>query len=352
MVRNRRNNRRRRRNTSRRPRHSSLLTNSPTGVKIQSTRSLTCAPRVIDKTSGKLTPSWVETALPYLTIVMKFVGMLLASPSPLPHLSEKKVVVSSIIQSVLIGAEDIIYDHPITEPFKIDATETDIPKECMKIDYSLARLHSIKVVVSFMGKVSERAGRLAAVLIPLNYEKAVMLNDREGLSGEVVDFKQLTQKPGAVVSPNLRPLTLFHKTRGFTARLAQLGSTDPTYFDSKSKRVYLKGGIPLYELIVGYQDLAAVSSDPKLAYDLSEAALCIEISGDVTLDAPVAQPRYMRSPVRTLFSVNDVSAYTPGERAPVSIPHEDLVLYDGTLRVLADSASVDALVEDFVQMTG
>lgn len=337
MAGKRRHPRRRRRARSKRARTSSILRNLSTGLRgLQSTRSLTFAPKTVDE-NGKVTKSWLETAFPYLVVAMKFVGALLTHPTRLT----KSVAISSTIQSILISAEDILYDHPITTPNRI--TINGVEEEIMNVDYSMVRLTDIKIVISFMGGVSERAGRIAAVLIPLNFEKATELNEDKSRDKEVIDFKQLTQKPGAVVSPNLRPLTIFRKTTGFTARRAMLGdyANRP---DVDGKLVYPRGGLPLFELIVGYQDMAAITSDPKLTYGLDEATLCVEISGNMILDAPVSGPRAMRSLIRTVFTAQNVAAYVPGSRVPVDIPGDQLKLVDGFFELQED---VESMAEAF-----
>lgn len=336
------NNKRRRNRRPRRRvrRQTSVLRNITTGLRgLQSVRSLTFAPKAID-TAGVVTQSWLEKAFPYMVIAMKFVGTLLKSSPPLSD--PKTIQISSTIQSILIGAEDIMYDHPITEPKDIKVNEpgtnTEVTKEIMTCDYSMVRVTEIKIVISFMGSVGLRAGRLAACLIPLNYEKAMELNDNVSRSAEVVDFKQLTQKPGAIVSPNLRPLTIMRKTTGFTARRAMLGSPNFSETDGGFKR-YPRGGLPLYELIVGYQDLAAAKADPKLTYSLEEATLCVEISGNLVLDAPVSSPRALRSEVRSLFSANSITAYKTGSRIPLEIPTTS-VYHDGTQLVVRPDVEI------------
>lgn len=329
MVNNkRRRNRRPRRKVSR---QTSVLRNMTTGLRgVQSTRSLTFAPKAID-TAGVVTDSWLEKAFPYMVIAMKFVGSLITTEQ-----LTKSVRISSTIQSILIGAEDIMYDHPITEPttvtVKVDGV--DVEKEIMHCDYSMVRVTEIKIVISFMGSVGLRAGRLAACLIPLNFEKATELNDSVSRSAEVVDFKQLTQKPGAIVSPNLRPLTIVRKTTGFTARRAMLGSSHDREPSGKVFK-YPRGGLPLFELIIGYQDLAAAEADPKLTYSLEEATLCVEISGNMILDAPVSAPRALRSEVRSLFSSSSITAYRPGTRTPLEIPTSS-IRHDGRCFVVID----------------
>lgn len=332
--------RRNRRNRSRRMRNPSILRNLSTGLRgIQSTRSLTFAPKSVNAASGAVADSWLEKAFPYLVIAMKFVGSLISHP----NYTATSVAISSTIQSILISCEDILYDHPITTPS--DVTVGDKVQEVMHIDYSIARLTEVKIVISLMGGISERAGRIAAVLIPLSLEKATELNKSTAgaRDGEVVDFKQLTQKPGAIVSPNLQPLTIVRRTRGFTARRSMLGDSS----DRTANLGYPLGGLPLFELIVGYQDMAALSSDPKLAYSLSEATLCVEISGNMILDAPVAKPRAMRSLVRTVFSANNVAAYRTGSRIPVQIPMERLKVRDGFLEVQEE---VDSMADAFEQI--
>lgn len=340
MARNRRGRRRTRRRRANNN-ISSLLRNVSTGLRgIQSTRSLTFAPPSISKTTGKVSDSWITKAFPYLSVVMKFVGLLLSNEGPD---MDSTVHISSTIQSILIGAEDILYDHPITTPGSTTVKNKTI--QVMNIDYSMVRLNHIKIVVSLMGKISERAGRLAAVLIPLNYEKALDLNMDEGQSrtAEVVDFKQLTQKPGAIVSPNLRPLTISRRTSGFTARRAELGTSAPR----DANLNYTPGGLPLFELIVGYQDFASISEDPALSYGLDEATLCVEISGSMVLDCPVSAPRSMRSVVRSLFPSNSVTAIDPLTHQRTEIPHTSLRLKDRKLIVLPQ---MDGVSEEFEKL--
>lgn len=337
MAGKRRHTRRNRRARPKRMRNSSILRNLSTGLRgLQSTRSLTFAPKAI-AADGKVTKSWLETAFPYLVVAMKFVGALIAHPTRLTQ----SVIISSTIQSILISAEDILYDHPITTVGTVTIDKEE--RQIMNIDYSMVRLTNIKIVISLMGGVGDRAGRIAAVLIPLNFEKATELNDNLSRDKEVVDFKQLTQKPGAVVSPNLRPLTIVRKTNGFTARRAMLGDYADRP-DVNGKLVYPRGGLPLFELIVGYQDMAATSSDPKLTYGLNEATLCVEISGNMILDAPVSGARAMRSEIRTCFMSQNVSAYSLGSRIPVEIPGDRLKLVDGFLEVQED---VDSMADAF-----
>lgn len=304
MGKRRHNRRRSRRNAKRgRKNHrstSSLLRMATSSLRgINTTRSMTFIPKQVSSSSNQPKDSWLEQALPYLTVVMRLFGALLKTE----RLSESKVYISSTVQSILIGAEDILFDHPITkvEQYTIQGKETDV----MTIDYAMARVHTVEIVISMMGPFSNRAGRIAAYLKPISRERAEHYwhadsGDME-YTGEVKTFQQLTQMPGCVISPNLRPMKLSVKPSGFSSMPVEIGEA------GRPLERAIIGGLPLFQLIVGYQDLASDTNDPKTMYSISEAALCVEISGSVSLDQPVSSPRLLRSKPITVFAANAIT---------------------------------------------
>jgi hypothetical protein len=319
---NRSSNRRRHRRRS--SRLSSTVALLSTAIRaISSSRSLTFIPKQVLKDSDKPTDSWLEKALPYATIVMKLFGALLVETG----LLAAKVYVSSTVQGILFGAEDILFDHPIT--YITELVINNKKTNAMTIDYSIVRLHSVKVVVSLMGASSARAGRLAVMLKSLSREKSEELLKADLASRETgaesKDFQQLAQTPGCVVSPNLRPITIVKRTSGFAAQPHEVG--DPS---RPTGNASLVGGLPLYQMLVGYQDLASDSADPHLMYGLSEAALCVEISGVVSLEAPVLAGRFLRSAIRVTSASENITLTTDIRRR-IEVPLQNLERQNGSL---------------------
>lgn len=294
---------------------------------IQTTRSLTFAPKVTNKTTGVVTDSWLEQAMPYFVVAMKMIGALLATPA-----LGASAYVSSMTQGILIGIDEIIYDHPITSPRNVTVNKKVM--EVMQIDYSVGRLKHLKIVLSLMGAIQNRAGRLVAVLVPLIREKALLLREADSSSreDETKTFAQLCQMPGAIISPNLRPITISVKPSGFPASWVEVGQAAPRSAEDDTEIKYPIGGMPLYQLMVGYQDLATDSSDPSLAYSIQEAALCVELSGTVELDAPVSHDRYMRSKVIALQNSANITLLQSGTRKRLEVPLSSIRFRDGLLR--------------------
>lgn len=316
---------RRRRRRSRRKRTfsigSTLRMANTALLGINTVRSLTMFPKQILKDKNNPEDSWLEKAFPYMAIAMKLFGVTLSGTE---HLSVSTAAISSTVQCILFGAEDILYDHPITAVNKIEVNGKEV--DAMTIDYSVARVRSIDVIISLMGAVEARAGRIAAYLKPLTREKAYALRGVDGVvdanekNGEVKTFQQLTQMPGCVVSPNLRPLRLHLKTSGFPASPIEIG------MPSRPTKGDVTGGLPLFQLIVGYQDMASNTNDPHTMYSLSEAALCVELSGNISLEQPVATYRILRSKPITLYSTDSVQI-VKGMRSYVDVPLK-YVIYD------------------------
>lgn len=322
------NRRRNKRGARKSAKTSSLIKLANSALRgINTSRSLTYIPKQVPTGDSKVKQSWLEKALPYLTIVMQLFGSLITEP--LESFTQAKVYVSSAVQCILFGAEDILYDHPITGEKVLTINDEKITVRTL--NYSTARVHSVNVTISFMGALSSRAGRVACVLRPLTREKSesmVIHGDYPAdWTAEVKTFLQLTQMPGCVVSPSLRPITLNMRATGFSGSAVEVGVADrPVNVKDK----LFKGGLPLFELLVGYQDLAADSADPHLTYSIADAAICVELTGSISLSEPLSAPRYMRSKVLPIYAATDLTVTEGNMRRsiPVSSLYRD---YTGAL---------------------
>lgn len=297
---------------------------------IDTTRSLTFSPKIVKRATRIPSKSWLEQALPYSVVAMKMFGSTINTG--------KRVYVDSMTQGILIGIDDIIYDHPITKPKTL--TINNKQEEVMAIKYSVGRLKHLNIVLSLSGPFQNRAGRMVCVLQPLIREKALLLQHRDlsSLIDETKTFTQLSQMPGAITSSNLRPITISVTPRGFPASWTEVGQAEPSSAFVK----YPNGGMPLYQLMIGYQDLAANFPTPSLAYSIHRASFNVEVNGIIELKSPTSSDRVMRSKVISIQNANNLSILRSGSRGRTEVPLSQIEYRDGLLHL--DEVEEDGFV--------
>lgn len=320
-----RNNRRRRRPRPKRsrrrmPRPSQTLSNPRSGLRnVHAVRGFNFFPAQIDKTTGEIKTTWLDNLAKFGAVAMKLFGILTAKAHQ--NSLTAGVVVTSSVQSFLLGAEDLLYSHPL-------ATLDSVQR--LHVGYTTARIKSFRIVISMMGAIGERAGRIAALLIPLTREQALEFQDYNTAStsyvvSESTSFEELTYMPGAKVGPASKGLSLsFIPNSAYTRSSIEIGS-----FVTNSDPI---GGLPIVKLVVGYQDLASNDSNPETMYSLKEAVVSVEVQASMDIDCPSTNQRYIRLSPHSLMPVQKIKAMS-GIRSSVEVDTTDLRYVDGMFRV-------------------
>lgn len=329
-----RNNRRRRRPRPKRmrrrtSRQTTSLSNSSAGLRnVHAVRGFNFFPAQVNKTTGVIEKTWLDKLYKYGAVVMKLFGVLLTSESK-DRLSAE-VAVTSSVQSILIGAEDMLYSHPIAN---LDAQQR------LHVGYTTAKLRFLRVSITLMGAIGERAGRLAANITPLTREQALDFHERVDAKytvTESISFEQLLTYPGTIVAAGSKGLVLtYTPNSSFGRSYIEIGEL---IANAESA-----GGLPVVKLLVGYQDLASNESDPSTMYSLKEAVISVEVQATVDLAVPSSNERYIRLNPRTLMPPVTIKA-VDGLRSSVEINTTDLRYIDGSFKI------VDGKVQDYVNL--
>lgn len=315
----------RRKRTRRRTQMSSnVLSNPSSGLRnVHAVRSFNFFPPQVDKTSGAVKDTWLDKLSKYGAIAMKLFGLLLTSVNG-SDLTASAVVTSSV-QSMLLGAEDLLYSHPLVN---LDAQQR------LHVGYTVAKVKYFKVVVTMMGAIGERAGRIAGLLVPLSREQSIEFrtkkseNNTDNYPQESTSFEELTYLPGAVVAPASKGLTLkLYPSTPFSRSPIEIGS-----FVTNSDAL---GGLPIAKLIVGYQDLASNEADPSTMYSLKEAVLSVEVQACMDLSLPSVNERYIRLSPPTLMARANLQVMD-GIRKKLDIPLTHFEMRDGLYQLKRD----------------
>lgn len=304
---------------------SGVLHNARTvGVpSIKCLRSLTPFPTKIGS-DGKTSVTWLDNMISYGAVAMKMLAVLISSGS----LTATAYPVAAV-QSILLGPEDLLLDHALVE----DAGSTTVAIK-RKIDYSKAKVKDIKITISLMGKVSERAGRICAVVVPLSreeaydYQSAIQRIGEKGVTNandNDISFVGLMQMPGAIVSPSNQPLEINYRPTGFCGSWLEIGQ----YLVPRPGEIPLIGGLPIIKLMVGYQDFANAEAAPNQLYGLSEATISIEIQS--TLSLTNSSTRVIRTVPKSLMSTTSIGLHCGGKF--INIP----IMEDGAANIVSTS---------------
>lgn len=290
-------------------------------------RNFQIYPRIPDA-SAKPTSSWLEKLSSFGTIAMKLFTFALALEDDKPNADKSAAVVGST-QSILIGADDLLFSSAIME-------KADVGVVVPVLDYKQGRLNRVVIRITPGAEMGRRGGRVCAAVITLLKEEIDRYRpDKTGQpwgKPDSYDFATLIQLPGAVTAPASSSLSLSWRPKpiDYGFRMLGIGAYD---YDNTQPDTPVIGGDPVIKLVIGYQDYASTKSDPTSTYLPEEAMLHVDIRGHVTLTENGRT--YMRA-VPPLTSDSSKIAVTNAKLCGVvfkDVEFSDVKLVGGVLKI-------------------
>lgn len=241
-----------------------------------------------------------------------------------------KSYITSAVQSVFIGAEDLLLSSPLceTEDMKVKDTIYKVP--C--IDYRQARMTNAVVRLTPGSEWSKRAGRYAVVCMNISEEEWTTYESR-GSTPEVSrhdswTFQEVVQMPGAIVAPFGTPLTVRWKAHpySYANRFLAIGQPGVQGWDFSTN---LFGGKPAFRLIIAFQSFASATGDVTDTYSPNDALLQVDIRARISLLE--AGRAYIRSWPLTTMDTSMVGVVGVNGRCTEHRPISEYGLVNGGL---------------------
>lgn len=255
-------------------------------------------PRYSEK-FGASVKSWLEELVRYGTIALKIFTFIISVLEPHPEFGADKHVITSAVQSVLIGVEDLLFSSPLSERVGKPSGENKVT-EVACLDFKSARMPTATVTITPGSAMKDRSGRYAAVLLPLTEEEYVTYLPKasapELIKADNFEFKDLIQMPGCRLMPFGRAMTLKWKAHptSYAYRFLMVGQS---WIDGQNPNLNILGGKPSFRLLIGFQDFANTEGDTVTMYSASNAMVHVDIRATVQLTEPVTADsgrRYIR----------------------------------------------------------
>lgn len=297
------------RNTPRLP-ASAIRNNASVSVRAPAIRELCIFAKQFTQTmtdyTGAAKNIWLDSLKLFGLIALKiFLTTLTSTTKTITSASGPSLAttsyITSAVQSILIGAEDVLWSSPIVETEEMKAKNSAIYKvPC--IDYQQAKMSSAVIRITSGSAISSRAGRFVACVLDLSEEEIPRyMPANETLPVNRVDswsFQDVIQLAGAVTAPFGTPITINWRARPTTYAYRFLG-IGQTRIEDVDFTTNLRGGRPCFRLIIGYQDFASLDGAASSLYSPDEALVHIDIRGHIQLKE--SGRRYIRSwPVTTM----------------------------------------------------
>lgn len=260
-------------------------------MKISTIRDLNLFTR-LTSSSGAVSSSWLDYLAAFGSIALRlFVfavsGKKVIHPTPTNGLQRSVLATvlypTSAVQSIWIGAEDLLFRHAIIE-FE-DRRAGDTILKYPFINYRQAIVRSISAHITCGSPVSSRAGRfVACILNVVEEELANYMPSRKGAPWSTHDnwsFIEVAQMPGAIVAPYGRAVSLSWRPSPdtFARRALLIGQSDADGIPAEG----VSGGKPVCRLVFGYQDFASNTGSTDAMYGMNELAPQISLRGQVEL---------------------------------------------------------------------
>lgn len=304
-------------------------------------RTFSLYPKVYLPTSGQPAPGylWLDSLTKY--------GAIAARPVFIKTtvLEAVKYYMTSMVQTILIGIEDLVMDNPLIELAPIRHPTNGSVYLIPKLDFRQARLENLRVTITPGASVSQRGGMISATLIALTREESEefqsMCPDRLLSTDptctrpyDVFTFNALQQFPRAVTQDASKTLVLSTRLSGFSSGVHRLGQPEePVFADFKK----MCGGPFLFKLCVGYEDIAMAVQDTARRFSPEEALFSIKIAAKTHFSEPGMA--YLRSRPWTTMPVD--TALVTSEN------HCGRVIGQMDLKGLDEQRSEDLLVSEF-----
>lgn len=260
--------------------------------------------------------------------------------------SADKSYITSAVQSVFIGAEDLLKTSALCETSEQKADGKVYKVPC--IDYRQARMTNAVVRLTPGSELSRRAGRYAAVCMNISEEEWSTYVPTTKV-GDVVrhdewTFQEVVQMPGAIVAPFGTPLTVRWKAHpySYANRFLAIGQKDIDGWDFTTN---LFGGKPAFRLVIAYQSFASASGDISDTYSPNDALLQVDIRAQISLLE--SGRSYIRSWPLTTMDTSQVGVLGVHGRCEREVPLSEFGLVEGGLYHLrAEELSLDDLSMD------
>lgn len=213
---------------------------------------------------------------------------LISAVIGVPGSNEVKYYPTGITQTILLGAEDLLYSTAIVEYSGVQSGT--VTEEIPYIAFKSARLSNFRIEVKNVATTAKQAGRYAVLLQELNgadvadyaagdrsdYNKRVWDKDRPG-----IPFDDLIRMPGTRVARVMDPIVInWSPRRGSAlADFIGIGIPDiPAGLDNPPG-----GGDPLLAITIAYQDLSSTAVVTADLYGAEEIMLSVNVSASIQL---------------------------------------------------------------------
>lgn len=242
-------------------------------------RRLTIFPRKVGKDGADTTQWWLSTlkwvgsiALQLITVLLGSEGfeqhkVLYASESQKRYTAGSAVVGS--IQSLILGAEDLVASSPLT-------TLTKNGKVFL-CKFHQGRIMHLRVTLIPGAPISKRGGTLAMALLPLtlgeNLDFAKSTDESEKWT-----FDDVCRLPRAVVQSSSSPISVV-----YSPRIGELAYDWMDVGFPSGQGSTKVGGQKSLRLVVAYMDVSSNSADVSEEYALTEASFELVFDGRVEL---------------------------------------------------------------------
>lgn len=226
-----------------------------------------------------------------------FVTTLLSQP-PILFNGRKylanKMYITGAVQSVFIGAEDLLHSSPLVE--RVSKVANKITYEIPCLDYCQARMTRAIVRITPGSDWKDRAGRYAIACLNISEEEwnAYYPTTKTNVlrRGDSWTFQEVVQMPGAAVAPFGIPITVTWKAHpySYANRFLEIGQHELDGWDFSTN---LLGGKPCFRLIIAYQSFASASGKVADTYSPNSALVQLDMRAHIALQE--SKRTYIRS---------------------------------------------------------
>lgn len=252
-------------------------------------------------------------------------------------ISATKTYIASAVQSVFIGAEDLLWSSPLIEFEDKRSGDPPVVTKVPCIDYRQARMTNAILRITPGSDWSKRAGRYAACCMNISEEEIATYLDTKSSSNllrhDGWTFEDVVQMPGAVVASFGTPITLKWRAHPYSYANRFLAIGQPS-IDGWDFTKNLRGGKPSFRLIVAYQSFASATGDVADTYNANEALVQLDIRAKISL---IESGRaYIRSWPLTTMTTDAAGVYGKHGKIERQVLLQQLTMVDGSLHLLEE----------------
>lgn len=231
---------------------------------------------------------WLESLKTFAITVLKILATTVLGdavhehlrkyPLPISHPLQGRLLsgayVTGAIVRLMLGPEDLIGDSDFIEP--LEPASTALIASVGRCHYRQAKIEWVKVVIIPSPQVKERAGMMAACLLPVTLTQAI--DDFKVINTEKHDFHELLRTPGVVYKTATSPTTLTYSPRPgeYAYNWIDIGS-------QQEKTDFVTGGSGCLYLDIGFKNWASDSEDLSSSYSPSNNMFDVTVESRVHL---------------------------------------------------------------------